>query len=187
MKYSISKRIRSHLHSMRCPRKIDLAAAPLACYYQKRAKERREFALVQVLGCHDKEIADGVPVVWTSKNATLTCSLAIPSKVRWVWIDLCSGPKKQAISVSINNQTPTRFQFCGKRRIRLRLHAKYRVHSLAIQIESETFVPSSVDKASQDNRILGVQVGCIRFARHWWHSLLLPSGKKLFQKANIAA
>ena len=197
MKYSIGKRIRSHLHSMSYASKLSGGklsggklsggAAPLACFYQKRAKERSQFVLVQALGCHDMEMDAGVPFVWTSGNATLTCSLARPSKVRWVWIDLCSGPNQQGIRISINDQAPTRFRFRGKRRIRLRVCAGHRVHSLVIQIESDTFVPSKLNKASQDDRLLGVQVGCIRLARHWWHFLFLPSGKKLFQKSKIAA
>lgn len=187
MTYSIGKRIRSHLQLMSTAGKFSGGAAPLACFYQKRAKERSEFVLVQALGCHDREIDAGGPFVWTSGNATLTCSLARPSKVRWVWIDLSSGPNKQGIRLSINEQTPTLFRFRGKRRIRLRIYADHRVQSLVIQIESDTFIPSKLNKDSQDDRVLGVQVGCIRLARHWWHFLFLPSGKKLFQQSKIAA
>ncbi len=167
---TVSGRIRENL----CERSRTLesrsVSKPRVVYCRGNSSKKRELAHCEASGFYPLECVKKRSYNWTDGHATLSCTMPRRVELKWLWIELSSGPDKNSIELRFNNQVILKRDFKGRLRLRLRLPRTSLSNHFQIQIDSGVFVPAPTLNG-KDDRKLGVLVSEIRVAKYWWRNV----------------
>jgi hypothetical protein len=167
---TVSGRIRENLRERSRIVESRSVSKPRVVYCRGNSSEKKELAHCEASGFYPHELVKKHSYNWTDGHAILSCSLPRRVALRWLWIELQSGPSKNSVELRFNDQVILKRDFKGRLRLRLRLPRTSLSNHFKIQIDSDVFVPSPT-LTDKDDRKLGVLVSEIRVAKYWWRNL----------------
>ncbi len=167
MRFDFSKRIRDQLSERQQSLDSQAHRAPRVFYCRKLRRGLRERGSASATGLHAEECVQE-RYYWTDGHAVITCSLPRHQKIRWLWIELGAGCKATPVTVTVNGRPVRSGKISGRRRLRLRLPQATPSQKFVVEVQSATFTPADCIAGSRDTRVLGVMLGDISFAKHWW-------------------
>lgn len=170
MSVTVSSRIRENLSERSITLESRSVSKPRVVYCRGNSSEKKELAHCEASGFYPQECVKKRSYNWTDGHATLSCTLPRQVALKWLWIELLSGPDKNSIELRFNNQVILNRDFQGRLRLRLRLPKTSLSNHFQIQIDSGVFVPA-LTLNGKDDRKLGVLVSEIRVAKYWWRNL----------------
>ncbi len=182
MNFDISARIGSIVsHRNNGTRSIVRSCSIPAWFCKKRRASAREVVQVSGFGCHAPEPVGHRHAIWTKGKASFECQFSRTQSIGWVWIEIAStGSQKNTVDVLVNGNRIARKEVRGHQWIRARLPNGFVASRVSLTLESKCFVPSEVLDASTDDRVLGVAVERLVFAKQWWRfAIPRPFFKKL--------
>jgi len=170
MNFDISARIGSIVsHRNNGTRTIVRSGSIPAWFCKKRRTSAREIVEVRAFGCYSEEPIDYRQAVWTKGRATFECQFSRTQLIGWVWIEIAStGSQKNTVDILVNGNRVARKEVHGHEWICARFPNGYVASQVSLTLETKCFVPSEVLKGSTDDRVLGVAVESLVFAKRWW-------------------
>ncbi len=173
MTFSVASRIRANIQNRTSTQNAHSMSGPRVYYSTGNWGRKHEIVAVQGHGLHEVEWIENKPSVWTSRDAKLSCAFTRPRHVRWICIEVDSGPIPNTLTISINAENPIQVKTKGRQMIRLKSRRPANHSSLMIDIHSSVFSPHLHIKKNNDPREVGVMIREVQIAKYWWR---LPMG-----------
>ncbi len=173
MTFSVSNRIRVNIQNQTKTNHLRSLLGPRVFYSTGNWGSKREVVAIQGHGLHEVEWIDDKPSVWTSGDARLSCVFTRPRYVRWIAMEVDSGPVTNTLTISLNAENPFQVKTRGKQIIRLVTRNPSSHSNLMIDIQCAVFTPQLHIKKNNDPRRVGVMIREVQIAKYWWR---LPMG-----------